>query len=159
MPTVFARGNSAADRYEVVGTASGALTTSQTIISKMTGPDITGKTEEYTFSYDLAAGAVDATNTPLILCSLPAGTYDLSYVLNPSGTDLDSDSDFTFNLGTAASATAFLSASTGLQATTPVTGQPTRVTVGANETLRLARVAGELDSSGVLYGSIKITRP
>ncbi len=156
MPAVY---TSFWDSYNLQSTASGAVTESVTWIPKGVNPKVAGDTYEIQFSYDLASGALNATNTPLVISSLPAGTYDLEIVLNQPGTDLDSDNNFTFNLGTVASATAYASASTGLQATTPFRYGPARVTVAAGESLRLARAAGDLDSSGRLIGLVRITQP
>lgn len=156
MPAVY---TSFWDQYGLQATASGAITDSTTYIPKGANPKVSGDPYELQFNYDLASGTLNATNTPLVICSLPAGTYDLEVVLNQTGTDLDSDNNFTFNLGTVASATAYASASTGLQATTPFRYGPARVTVASGESLRLARQAGDLDSSGRLVGLVRITAP
>lgn len=139
-------------------TSSGEETSSTSYAYK--GPQATKKDESVEISgkYDLANGAIGATHTSLYLCALPSGGRLMDLKIVPSA-DVDSDSDFTFNLGTVASATAFMSTnSTGLQAVTgfslpeTIATSPAGIaTIGASEHLVLTRVAGELNETGVLY--------
>lgn len=151
------------DRYDVSTTASGAVTGSTTFVPKGARPVYRGESVIITGQYDLANGTLDATDQ-LFLTELPQGARILSIKIWPSA-DFDSDNDFTFNLGTVASATAFATASAALQAvtgfSTTVAGQAPDgvVSIGANERLVLARAAGELNATGTLFFAVELTVP
>lgn len=93
------------------------------------------------------------------LLRLPAGAKLTRIVVSPSA-DLDTNNDFTFNLGTAGALTAYASASTGLQATTAFSATDTvlanappvagHADYGSGNALLLSRQAGGLEVSGTL---------
>jgi hypothetical protein len=99
---------------------------------------------------------------------LPAGAKLTRIVVSP-GADLDTDNDFTFNLGTAGTLTAYASASTGLQATTAFSASDTVLANAAavaghddyegSNALLLSRQAGELEVSGTLNFIVSYTMP
>ena len=106
-------------------------------------------------TYDLANGAIGATNTTLTIAEFPAGSKMLRMTISSGDDDVDSDNDFTFNLGWTSSTSAFLAASTVLQA-----GAETAYGVeeleeiaasAAGDSLVLTRAAGATNSSGTIY--------
>lgn len=102
-----------------------------------------------------------AANTDqLIVCPLPKGARLHAYSFVASA-DLDTDIDFEFNFGFTGSLSAFLAASTGLQATTAVTGTPSATagptTNGAN--IIISASAGELEAAGTISGFFELIIP
>ena len=162
MPAVF---STLYDKYTTVGTASGAIAQTTVAIPKGAQPEVKGTVVQIGGSYNLADGALNATNTPLTLTPLPQGSRIVSIKIWPSA-DIDAGNDFTFNLGTVANGTAFASASTALQAVTgfstpatiaqAVTGQ---TAIGANESLLLARAAGDTDAVGTIFFTVELIIP
>lgn len=153
------------DKYTTQGTTSGAPSTTTTRIYKGLRPEKKGEVVTISGQYDLSEGTLNATNTQLFLCELVQGSRITGAKIWPSA-DVDSDNNFTFNLGTVASATAYESASADLQAVTgwsiPATIETAPagiVSIGASESLILARQAGDLNSTGTLYFSIEMVLP
>lgn len=103
--------------------------------------------------YGIIDTALDGTDTKCKLFEAPKGAKVLRASIL-AGSDLDSDNNFTFNLGFASAPTGFLSASTGLQATTVVTEAPTDTFAVAaatvDESFELNRAAGDI-SAGTIY--------
>ena len=151
--------------YGPVNTAStsgGEIVYNNSYIYKGPTANLKSVPTSYSGKYDLANGTLNATNTQLFLCPLPAGSRILGIQIAPSA-DIDADSNFTFNLGTVASATAFGSALMSLQAVTGfslpatiATDLAQAVVIGANESLILARVAGDLDATGTINFRIEL---
>ncbi len=153
------------DSYDIQSTSGGLITSNSTRTYRGLYVEDKGKTVTFGGSYDLANGTLSATNTQLFLCGLQQGVNVLRIGIWPSG-DIDSDNDFTFNLGTVASATAWASASTALQAVTGfstpgtiATDTAPQIVIGANESLILTRQAGSLNATGIIYWSVTLELP
>lgn len=101
-----------------------------------------------------------ASTDSIVLCPALSGVKLLSYDIQ-AGADLDSANDFTFNLGFTGALTGFLSASTGLQATTVVSGKPLNVAASTADTnsLILSAAAGALETAGTLHFALTLVRP
>jgi len=103
--------------------------------------------------YGTITDTIDGTNSEVRLFEVPAGAKVLRCSIL-AGSDLDSGNDFTFNLGYSGAATGFLSASTGLQATTVVTEAPSDTfavtAASAGDAFELNRSAGDI-SAGTIY--------
>ena len=146
--------------------SAGVIGSSQTAWSYK-GPSATeaGKPTLVRATYNLANGTIDITTTDdLLICGLPIGASITRLSISSGDDDLDSDNDFTFNLGWTGSLTAILSASTVLQAGAETNlGQEeldeiAAVTVdGAHLTLTSA--AGDLNSSGTIYFLVEYVVP
>ncbi len=153
------------DSYALQSTSGGLVV--ENVTRTYRGLTVENKGQAITFggSYDLANATLGATHTALNLCDLPQGANVLRIGIWPSA-DIDSDNDFTFNLGTVASATAWASASPALQAVTGfstpgtiATDTAPQVTIGANEKLVLQRQAGALNATGIIYFSVTLELP
>lgn len=92
--------------------------------------------------------------TTIILCPAPAGAK-LMRASFKAVSDEDSDNDFTFDFGLTSATTAYLSASTGLQATTVVTEAFTdTVEVAAaveGDNFIITRAAGETTAGPINF--------
>ena len=134
--------------------SSGAVTTSTTY--SYVGPKADQKQRTCTIraTYDLANGALGATNTTLTIAEIPAGAKMLRMTISSGDDDVDSDNDFTFNLGYTSATTAFLAASTVLQAgaeTVYVSEDLEEIAAAAGDSLLLTRAAGTTNTSGTIY--------
>ena len=135
--------------------SSGAVTTSTTY--SYVGPKADRKQRTCTIraTYDLANGALGATNTTLTIAEIPAGAKMLRMTISSGDDDVDSDNDFTFDLGWTATPTTFLAASTVLQAgaeTAYVSEELEELAASAaGDSLILTRAAGTTNTSGTIY--------
>jgi hypothetical protein len=144
-----------------VGTASGAVTTSTSYIYKGPMPERKGEVCIRRCSYDLANGALGATNTVLKLCKLAPGEKFVRITISSGDDDLDSDNDYTFDFGTTTTSTLIYTASTVLQAgaeTVLVSEELEELAAAtAGDELFLTRAAGATGSSGTVYFLIEST--
>ena len=146
------------------GYAAGVETVTTSYVYK--GPSIQRYNEPITIygTYTQTASPTfaAASSDQLILCPALTGIKLLSYRFLQSA-DLDTDNDFTFNLGFTGALTGFLSASTGLQATTGVAAEATTLMTIAGATtdgsLILSAQAGELEAAGTLHFLLQLVRP
>lgn len=103
-----------------------------------------------TVTIDDDIGASDSAK----LCAVPQGTKLLRMAIVPSA-DLDGSNSFTFNLGWVSAATAFASASTGLQGTSAYTtaaaDQASAAAAGDGDEVVLTRVAGALAAGTLTF--------
>jgi hypothetical protein len=135
--------------------ATGAFTTSSSY--SYVGPKATRKQQTCTIrgTYNLANGALGATNTTLTLAEVPAGSKMIRLTISSGDDDVDSDNDFTFDLGWTATPTTFLSASTVLQGgaeTVYVSEELEELAASAaGDSLILTRAAGATNSTGTIY--------
>lgn len=145
---------------------AGVVGNSQTAWSYR-GPSATeaGKPTLVRATYNLANGTLAFASTDdLFICALPIGARITRLSISTGDDDLDSDNNFTFNLGWTGSLTAILSGSTVLQAGAETNlGQEeldeiAAVTVdGAHLTLTSA--AGDLNASGIIYFLVEYVVP
>ena len=107
-------------------------------------------------TYDCAGGAVNFSNSDVLhICKLPAGAKIIRITLSSGDDDVDSDNDFTFDLGTTTTANLYLNDSTVLQAgaeTAYVSEELEEIAAAsAGDSLLLTAAAGETNSSGTIY--------
>lgn len=114
----------------------------------------------WSYTNTVADPFVASGTDQLIVCPFPKGARLHAYSFVASA-DLDTDNDFEFNFGFTGSLAAFLAASTGLQATTAVTGTPSATagptTNGAN--IIISASAGELEAAGTISGFFELIIP
>lgn len=135
-------------------TSSGAITTSRSWAPKGATGGRVGETVTVIATFaNTTAAPLTAADT-LHVCPLPYGAK-VVYIGVGASADMDTDNDFTFDLGVTGATTRFASASTGLQATTAVEldfsdqfGDAAVSTNGAE--LLLTAAAGELEAAGTI---------
>ena len=111
-----------------------------------------------TYTNTVAAPLAFATADVLHLCEVSENAKLIELVII-AASDLDTDNNFTFNLGFTGALTAFAAASTGLQATTafqpaigaliPIAGAP--FNPATKPELLLTPAAGALEAAGVMH--------
>lgn len=146
------------------GTTSTGVEQVSNIGIQYNGPSLERQGEiivvRWSFTNTTATPFTASTTDQLIICPLPksARLHAYSFVANAV---LDTDIDFEFNFGFTGSLSAYLAASTGLQATNAVTGTPSGTagptTNGAN--IILSASAGELEAAGKITGFFEIIVP
>lgn len=165
MATLYSSAYSASSTQATsAGTAGGETTTTTTAAYMGPRTEKKGDTVTVVATYNLANGTLSGTNTSLVIADLPAGAKPLLLNISSNDADIDSNNDFTFNLGYTGSLTAIASADVGLQAggemnyTTAILldiFDATTVTEGVQ--LILGRQAGDLNSTGTLYFHLQYT--
>lgn len=140
-------------------TSAGAEATSSAYHYKGPTPHAKGSLYVLNGTYNLANGALDATNTQLVIAPAPAGGKLVRGSISSGDDDVDSDNDFTFNFGLSSDTDAFAAADTGLQAgaETFYTVEATEeVTIAEGDSFLIERAAGETNSSGTIYFTLEV---
>lgn len=146
-------------------TSAGAVSTSNSYAYKGPVAARAGETVTIYGTYTNTTAAQLGANSGDVIhvCGLPIGAKVL-YIGIGQSADLDTDNDFTFDLGVTGATTRYGSALTGLQATTPVEldfsdqfADAAISTSGAE--LLLTRAAGELEAAGTLAFEVKYVIP
>lgn len=158
-----ARYSSLYDAIPTQGFSAGAVATANSYAYR--GPTIEspGETIMISASYNLANGALNITSTDTLkLCEgIPSGAKLRRATISSGDDDVDSDNDFTFNLGWGSSTSAFAAASTVLQAGAETVWQAEELeeiaAAGENDFIILTAVAGETDSSGTIYFQFELS--
>ncbi len=108
-----------------------------------------------TFTNSASAPFGASSGDQLHLCEVAEGTKLIAFSAVPSA-DLDTNNDFTFNLGFTGATTDFASANTGLQSASAYTiANSAAITVAASRSgdkseLLLTRAAGSLEAAGTI---------
>ena len=145
-------------------TTSGAVGASSAYIYKGPFAERKDQIQVVRATYNLASGAIAAaTSDVLKICKLPAGAKFLRVGISSGDDDVDTDSDFTFDLGTTTTANLLLNDSTALQAgaeTALGTEELEELAVTADgDELLLTAVAEETNSTGTIYFLIEYVIP